>query len=170
MELLNEKLMADGEDLERYANVVQPFIRRGVRPLLEEEGFEANEIQVAVESYAFPKRTHAGSNYKLHEICGILKFHLHSTLGIKHIGNVSPATWRSRVMIPGIDFYTPCDQEPQTGDSETDLTKGSSRKRKRQPTQAQRTQFRQDAKKSSFQCLIDLNLDLLYNLGRYHLC
>jgi len=154
VELLSEKPMSEGNDLDRYANVVQPFIKHGVKPLLEDEGFGPEEIQVAVESYAFPKRAQAGSNYKLHEICGILKYHLHSHLGIKHIDNVSPATWRSRVMLPGIDFHTPPSLEKPDVDREpiSQKNKNVSRKRKQRPTQAQRTQFRHDAKKSSFQC------------------
>lgn len=150
VELLDEKAMASGEDLDRYQNVIQPFLRKAILPLMQDRGFQSHEIQVAVESYAFPKRAQAGSNYKLHEICGILKYQLFNEYSIVNIGNVSPATWRSRVMIAGIDTPLSPDEEKET--TAAAATNPRATTKKKSFTKVQRLQFRNDAKKSSFEC------------------
>ena len=98
LNIWNGKDIANGEDLDRYQKLIEPIVSDIVEPLLKNDNFKPEEISVAVESYAFPARSQAGSNYKLHESCGILKHVLFTIFGIKNIFNVSPMTWRSRTV------------------------------------------------------------------------
>jgi len=153
-------------DLTRYHHVVAPIANRAVRPLIEQEGFAPEEIQVAVESYAFPKRGSAGSNYKLHEVCGILKFELFDKMGITNIGNVSPAAWRSRTRNSKPEYETagssgtsnfPGDAESTNIDElNSEAVRIFTKKRKRGSTASRKTSVlsaRTDAKLAAFQFL-----------------
>lgn len=85
------------EDLQRYKDIVDPICEQVFEPLMQ--SVDKKNVHVFVESYAFPARSTSGSNYKLHEVCGIMKYQLFNKFGINSLQTISPHTWRSRTIL-----------------------------------------------------------------------
>jgi hypothetical protein len=80
-------------DLVRYNTLISTLLEYCVLPFLQSHALDT--IHVVVESYAFISKK-SGSNYKLHEVTGILKYELFK-LGIRQFTNLSSSSWRSLV-------------------------------------------------------------------------
>jgi hypothetical protein len=81
------------EDLARYKYLIATLFKHCVQPYLSK--YCLTDVHVVIESYAFITNR-SGSNYKLHEVTGILKYLLYD-LGIRHFSTLSSGHWRSLI-------------------------------------------------------------------------
>jgi hypothetical protein len=89
--LLHLREPPDAPDILRYELLIDTLLPRVMALFTAPE-----DVDVVIESYAFVHRR-AGSNYKLHEVTGILKWELKRRFGVQRFCCMSSYQWRSAV-------------------------------------------------------------------------